>query len=178
MVGTASLAPRALSFASFLAREVLLLIQWRLLRGGNVDSCGWRNERWVLRGEVCGLHRRRWCLILLWRWCVRLWLWRGHGEHREFFFHFGHIGFRSRSTLSVLGDCLREVVVLGVGVYRVHCYTEFLSHRGAASFRDFYFILVDHVFAKNGPFFPVGRDDLIPPLEGFHVHSSAFGELD
>ena len=31
MFGAASLAPRALSFASFLAREVLLLIRWRLL---------------------------------------------------------------------------------------------------------------------------------------------------
>ena len=75
MVGAASLAPWALSFASFLACKVLLLIRWRLLRGWNVDSCGRQNERLGLRDELCGLYRRRWCLILLWRWCVRLWMW-------------------------------------------------------------------------------------------------------
>ena len=34
------------------------------------------------------------------------------------------------------------------------------------------------MFAENGPFFYVGRDDLVPPFEGFRVHSSAFGEID
>ena len=34
------------------------------------------------------------------------------------------------------------------------------------------------MFAENGQFFSVGWDDLVPPLEGFLVHSSAFGELD
>ena len=53
-----------------------------------------------------------------------------------------------------------------------------MAHSGAASFGDLEFILIDHLFAKNGLFFSVGRDDLVPPFEGFRVHSSAFGELD
>ena len=57
VVGAAPLAPRSLSFASFLARIVLLLIWWRLLWGWYVDSCGRWNERWVWRCEICGLHR-------------------------------------------------------------------------------------------------------------------------
>ena len=40
VVGAAPLAPCSVSFASFLARVVLLLIWWRLLWGGDVDSCG------------------------------------------------------------------------------------------------------------------------------------------
>ena len=31
---------------------------------------------------------------------------------------------------------------------------------------------------KMAHFFSVGQDDLVPPFEGFCVHSSAFGELD
>ena len=46
VVGAAPLAPRSLSFAPFLARVVLLLIWWRLLWGGNVNSCGWWYEQW------------------------------------------------------------------------------------------------------------------------------------
>ena len=118
VVGAAPLDPRALSFASFLARVVLLLIWWRLLWGGDVDSCGRWDESWGLRVEICGLHRMRVCGILWWCWCVGLWLLRGHEEHCEAFFefrlHFGHIGFRSRSVLSVLGDCLCEGVFFSV----------------------------------------------------------------
>ena len=121
-------------------------------------------------------------MIMLWHWFVGLWLLRGRGEHREAFFkfrlHFGHISFHSRSGLSVLGDCLCEGVFFRVCVCSVHCYIEFLVHRGAPSFGDLEFILIYHVFAKNFPFFSVGRDDLVPSFQGFRVHSSAFGELD
>ena len=86
VVGAAPLDPRSLSFASFLARVVLLLIWWRLLWGGDVDSCGRWDEWWGWRGEICGLHRMGVCRILWWRWCVGLWLLRVHGEHRKAFF--------------------------------------------------------------------------------------------
>ena len=121
-------------------------------------------------------------MILWWRSCVCLWLLRGHGEHcrafDKFCLHLGHIGFCSRSVLSVLGDCLREGFFLSVCIRRMHCNAELLAHRGASSFSDLEFILIDHVLAENGPFFSVGRDDLVPLFEGFRVHSSAFGELD
>ena len=40
VVGAAPLAPRSLFVASFLTHIVLLLIWWRFLCGGDVDSCG------------------------------------------------------------------------------------------------------------------------------------------
>ena len=125
--------------------------------GGDVDSCGWWYEQWEWCCEICGLHRLVVCRILWWWWCVCLWLLRGHGEHHEAFFefclHLCHIGFCSRSALGVLGDCLREGVFFSVCIRRVHCDTELLAHRCAASFCDIEFILIDHVFAENGPFF-------------------------
>ena len=57
VVGAAPLAPRSLSIAPFLACTVLLLIWWRLLWGGDVDSCVWWYEQWGWRCEICGLHR-------------------------------------------------------------------------------------------------------------------------
>ena len=111
MVGAAPLAPCSLSFASFLAR-VLLLIWWRLLWGGDVDSCGWWYEWWGCCCEICGMHMLGVCRILWCWWFVLLQLLCGHREHREAFlkfcFHLCHIGFCSRCALSVLGDCLRE----------------------------------------------------------------------
>ena len=88
VVGAAPLAPRSLSFTSFLARIVLLLIWWRLLWGGDVNSCGWWYERWGWRCEICGVHRLGVCRITWWWWCVCLCLLRGRGEHREAFFKF------------------------------------------------------------------------------------------
>ena len=146
-----------------------------------MDSCGQWDERWGRCGEICGLHRIGVCGILWWCWCVGLWLLQRHGEHHEAFFgfcfHLGHIGFCLRSALSVLGDCLREGVLFSVCIRCVHCYTKLLVHCGAVSFSDLEFILIDHVFAENGPFLSVGPDDLVPSFEGFCVHSSAFGEL-
>ena len=60
----------------------------------------------------------------------------------------------------------------------MHCDTKLFAHCGAASFSDLEFILIDHVFGENGPFFSVGWDDLVPPFESFHAHSSAFLDLD
>ena len=111
MVGAAPLAPRSLYFAYFLAR-VVLRIWWRLLWGGDVDSCGWWYEKWGWCCEICCLHRLWVCRILWWWRCVCLRLLCGHREHREAFFkfcfHLCHICFCLRCALSVLGDCLRE----------------------------------------------------------------------
>ena len=52
VVGAAPLDPRSLSFVLFLARVVLLLIWWRFLWGGDVDSCGRWDERRGWRGEI------------------------------------------------------------------------------------------------------------------------------
>ena len=92
--------------------------------------------------------------------------------------NFASISAILASVLSVLGDCLREGVFFSVCFPCVHCYTELLAHRCAASFSELEFILIDHVFAKNGPFVSVGRYDLVPPFKGFCVHPSTFGELD
>ena len=92
MLGTAPLAPRSLSFSSFLAR-VVLRIWWRLLWGGDVwggdvDCCRWCYERWGQCCEILCMHGL-WVFRILWWWrCVRLRLLCGHREHREVFFKF------------------------------------------------------------------------------------------
>ena len=102
-----------------------------------------------------------------------------HGHHGKFFFklplHLCHAFLCLCCSLCKFCDCLSQRISIGEVFCSVHIYAILpMSHCGAPRFGEMSLVVFYHVVQEFGPFLPILRWSLLPPLDAFGIHTPGF----